>query len=429
MSRPGIGTLPRLIAIMGSGETSPTMRAVHRRLIDRYGAPPVPAAMLDTPFGFQMNADELTTKAVEYFRVSVQRDIAVAGFRSADAVGSLAYQNALRTLEAARYVFAGPGSPTYALRQWRASAIPERLKDKVTGGGCICFASAAALTLGLLTLPVYEIYKVGGDLSWVEGLDLLGAVGITAAVIPHYNNQEGGTHDTRYCYLGERRLRVLEDLLPEDAFILGVEEHTACVIDLDAGTFSIDGIGEVVVRKRRREQRLGPGTTAALDELGMGDARHFDAVGEHWVEPSGGESAFPFSNEVAGITDAFDNARQSRDLEGTADALLAFDALLWEWSRETFGTDEFERARQKFRSMIAELGSDAHAASSAAEERTITPFVEALVEIRERARAQMRFEEADSIRTVLEKSGIQVSDDRDVTRWSLEKKSRPQKPL
>jgi cysteinyl-tRNA synthetase len=79
--------------------------------------------------------------------------------------------------------------------------------------------------------------------------------------------------------------------------------------------------------------------------------------------------------------------------------------------------------------MIAELGSDAHAASSAADERTITPFVEALVEIRERARAQMRFEEADSIRTVLEKSGIQVSDDRDVTRWSLEKKSRPQKPL
>jgi hypothetical protein len=53
-----------------------------------------------------------------------------------------------------------------------------------------------------------------------------------------------------------------------------------------------------------------------------------DEPGEDWLEPSGGESAFPFSNEVAGITDAFDNARESRDIEGTADALLAFDALL-----------------------------------------------------------------------------------------------------
>jgi hypothetical protein len=130
MSSPHNEGDPRLIAIMGSGETSPTMRAVHRRLIDRYGAPPVPAAVLDTPFGFQMNADELATKAVEYFRVSAQRAITVARFRSADDIGSLAYENTLRALEEARYVFAGPGSPTYALNQWRPSAIPELLREK-----------------------------------------------------------------------------------------------------------------------------------------------------------------------------------------------------------------------------------------------------------------------------------------------------------
>jgi len=429
MTSSGRGDSPRLIAIMGSGETSPTMRGVHRRLIDRYGAPPVPAAMLDTPFGFQMNADELTAKAVEFFRVSVQREINVAGFRSAEAIGSLAYENTLRILEAARYVFAGPGSPTYALNQWMPSAIPELLKQKVTGGGCICFASAAALTLGMLSVPVYEIYKVGNDVSWVEGLDLLGVAGIKAAVIPHYNNQEGGTHDTRYCYLGEQRLRVLEELLPPDAFILGVDEHTACVLDLDSGSFSVDGIGEVVIRKQRGEQRFGPGTASDLSELGARTTGRFEPADAEWIGPAGSESGFPFSAEVAEITRTFDSARQSRDNERAADALLALDALLWEWSRETFGTDEFDRARRKFRSMIADLGSDAHAASSDADERTITPFVEALLEIRERARTQMRFEEADSIRTVLEKSGVQVRDDRDVTRWSLEPKSRPQKPL
>ena len=58
---------------MGSGETAPTMAKVHRELISRMGPSPVPAAMLDTPFGFQENADDITAKAVDYFRESVQR--------------------------------------------------------------------------------------------------------------------------------------------------------------------------------------------------------------------------------------------------------------------------------------------------------------------------------------------------------------------
>ena len=77
-------------------------------------------------------------------------------------------------------------------------------------------ASAAALTLGVVTVPVYEIYKVGDDPRWLEGLDLLGrATGLRAAVVPHYDNAEGGNHDTRFCYMGERRLRDLEAMRPD----------------------------------------------------------------------------------------------------------------------------------------------------------------------------------------------------------------------
>ena len=36
------------------------------------------------------------------------------------------------------------------------------------------------------------------------------------AVVAHFDNAEGGTHDTRYCYLGEDRLRVLEAQLPAE---------------------------------------------------------------------------------------------------------------------------------------------------------------------------------------------------------------------
>ena len=111
-------------------------------------------------------------------------------------------------------MFSGPGSPTYALRQWAGTLVPGLLAEKLALGGAVTFACAAALTLGALTVPVYEVYKVGEDPHWVAGLDLLAALGLPVAVIPHYDNAEGGTHDTRFCYLGEERLALLETSSP-----------------------------------------------------------------------------------------------------------------------------------------------------------------------------------------------------------------------
>ena len=145
---------------------------------------------------------------------------------------------------------AGPGSPSYALRQWVGGPIPAALADRVRDGGILTMASAAALTLGAVTIPVYEIYKVGaepagcpGSTSWAP------ATGLRAAVVPHYDNAEGGNHDTRFCYMGERRLRILEGQLPPGTFILGVDSHTALVLDLDLRTAAVSG-------PRRRD---GPG--------------------------------------------------------------------------------------------------------------------------------------------------------------------------
>ena len=64
---------PRVLAIMGSGETAPTMAKVHRTLFDRLGDAPVPATIIDTPYGFQENADELSARTVEFFATNVGR--------------------------------------------------------------------------------------------------------------------------------------------------------------------------------------------------------------------------------------------------------------------------------------------------------------------------------------------------------------------
>lgn len=147
---------PRILAIMGSGETAPTMVQTHRHLVAGLGGNPR-AVVIDTPYGFQENAGELADRAVQYFSESIDVDLAVAGLTRLDHDDPLRTEHGLDRLRAADYVFAGPGSPTYALAQWHGGPVPGLLAAKLEQGGIVVFASAAALTLGAVTVPVYEI--------------------------------------------------------------------------------------------------------------------------------------------------------------------------------------------------------------------------------------------------------------------------------
>ncbi|MFZ0159464.1 MAG: hypothetical protein WAL50_10590, partial [Kineosporiaceae bacterium] len=258
-----------LLVVMGSGETAPTMVKEHRAVLARSGVPDAgPAVMLDTTFGFQMNADDLVVKTQQYFAESVGTPVAVVGWRRRD-IPSVEQEKALALLARSRWAFAGPGSPTYALRQWRDTPIPGALLDIAARGGTLVFGSAAACTVGSHSVPVYEIYKVGEEPHWETGLDLLGSLtGIHAVVVPHFDNAEGGQHDTRFCYLGEQRLTMLEAQLPEEIGVLGVDEHTALTIDLAAGTATASGNGVVTLRRRGAVRLLRSGDSMDLATLG-----------------------------------------------------------------------------------------------------------------------------------------------------------------
>ena len=110
-----------MIILMGSGETSPTMVELHKDVV-RATRAVGPVVVLDTPFGFQENADELTEKIVEYFASSVGAPAEVASLRSSDLpLTQRAAAQAL--LDRAGYVFAGPGSPSYAAPHWAALGV------------------------------------------------------------------------------------------------------------------------------------------------------------------------------------------------------------------------------------------------------------------------------------------------------------------
>ena len=133
------------LVVMGSGETAPTMVRVHREMFATAGEGA--AVMLDTPFSFQLNADELVARTLTYFEQSVGVTVEVASWPRRDAP-TVVQERALALLGRARWAFAGPGSPTYALRQWRDTALPATLAGVVQRGGTLVMGSAAAVTLG-----------------------------------------------------------------------------------------------------------------------------------------------------------------------------------------------------------------------------------------------------------------------------------------
>jgi hypothetical protein len=423
----GAAQLPRLLCVMGSGETTPTMVSVHADLLARLGPRPVPAVLLDTPFGFQENAEDISERTVAFFRDRVGFPITVASFRNREAATALEYETMLSRVAEARYVFAGPGSPSYALRQWLGTAVPDLLAAKLRDGGCVTLASAAAVGIGMYALPVYEVYKVGEDPRWLEGLDLLSATGLRAAVVPHYNNAEGGTHDTRYCYMGERRLRILEELLPDDIDIIGVDEHTAAIFDLDAATVTIRGRGGLTLRRRGRSQRFENGTTLPVSDLAAHGLEDADAgtatpdddgadLATELAAPPPGVS--PFLQEVGNQSAAADSALAARDVDAAVSAVLAIDTQMHEWSSDTLDSDEQDRARETLRRYVVRLGDLAR--NGAADPRElIAPVVDGILDLRVQMRAAGEYALADRLRDALVEAGVEVRDAPEGSTWVL----------
>ncbi len=407
----------RLLVIMGSGETAPTMVKPHRVIFERVG--PGPAILLDTPYGFQENVDDISTRAVRYFADSVGRRVDVVNWRTAPPAG-LARERALAAIGDAEWIFSGPGSPTYALRHWRDTPLPGALVDRLERGGVVLFASAAAVTLGSHAIPVYEIYKAGIEPCWAPGLDLMRRVtGLPAVIIPHYNNAEGGNHDTRFCYLGERRLSTMERELPGDTFILGVDEHTALVVDLDAGQATVLGNGTVTVRRQGRSVAYPPGSVLAVDRLASDDA------GAPVVPPSivdtPEESPGPadsLGGEAERLSAAFDAALAVRDVDACVAAILDLEQAIRDWAADTNISDEADQARAALRRMVVRLGELAVAGARDPRD-VLRPFVEPLLELRARARAARDFATSDTIRDRLTAAGVEVRDTPTGADWTI----------
>ncbi len=413
---------PGIIALMGSGELTATMVEVHKTLLRRCG-PHARAVFLDTPAGFQLNVDHIGRKAVQYFKERVRHPLHVVSYKSSIELDTPVVHQTFQALRQADYMLIGPGSPTYALNQLQASPIPRMITQRIEAGACLVTASAAALTVGRLTLPVYEIYKVGQPAHWVEGLDILGHFGLNLVVVPHWNNAEGGNHDTRYCFMGQPRLAQLETLLPDATPILGLDEHTVLMIDLHRRSAAVQGIGNVTLRYRGRERVFQNMEEIPLDRLDSGTFEGAAATGDS--RPQELQPAPPQTPDDDHWTtlhklehEIIESLRQGRAEQATH-TLLELERHIWNVRELIEEEGGMGAAREVLRELLAQFGQHM-AARPKSQEASIGPMVEAILELRKTFRKQKNWEAADQIRNSLEKIDVLVEDTPDGTRWHFQ---------
>jgi hypothetical protein len=296
---------------------------------------------------------------------------------------------------------------------------------------------------------------------------------LQVAVIPHYNNAEGGTHDTRFCYLGESRLGFLETQLPPDTFVLGIDEHTAITFDLDDRVGTIAGLGVVTVRVAGRSHTFPVGATLPIDEIlqtaeelarGVGGSAAGDNGGRDVAGSAGGRGGVASSGDSADVDSAgaltgaggagdpsgvaglsgvvgtdtpaaaytdsplitlvrereggFAAALARRDVEGAVGEVLELETQITQWATDIPFGDAMDRARASLRSLVVELGR-AGEAGVRDPRQVVGPFVEAMLELRTRARSERRFEESDWIRDRLDGLGVEVRDTAEGSEWLL----------
>jgi cysteinyl-tRNA synthetase len=221
--------------------------------------------------------------------------------------------------------------------------------------------------------------------------------------------------------MGKPRFQQLERLLPDDATIIGIDEHTACIIDLNAQRIDIQGIGNVTIRKKGREIKFDKKDQIPLEalvkEINQRDWAQKEVDG---IEQAGDLSLSIKSllNKVTVIEASFRKGLASHDQKETTNALLELDSAIWKAQKDLEDEENISQAREILRDSIVLLGAEL-GASPRHLRKCLSPLVEQMLQLRARFRKEQKWSEADRIREILQQSNIQVEDTKDGIRWQI----------
>ena len=114
---------PGIIVLLGSGETSSAGGQVFELVANRV-KPPLNIRILETPAGFELNANRVAGRVAEFLSVRLQNyhpDVRLVPARRRGTPNSPDSPATIASLLDSQLIFMGPGSPSYAVRQLRGS--------------------------------------------------------------------------------------------------------------------------------------------------------------------------------------------------------------------------------------------------------------------------------------------------------------------
>jgi hypothetical protein len=242
--------MPGPIVLFGSGETSASGRKIFEHAIRAIPHEPR-ISLIETPAGFELNSAQVIGRVGDFIQhklVNYGSRIQIIPARKRGTDYSPDDAQLAEPILESDIIFMGPGSPTYAVRQLMGSVTWHYLIARHNLGATLVLASAATIAFSAYALPVYEIFKVGEELHWKEGLDFFRYYGFSLVFIPHWNNNDGGDElDTSRCFMGKRRFDELVEMLPSDLSIIGIDEKTALMINPSTGVCQVMGLGRVTL--------------------------------------------------------------------------------------------------------------------------------------------------------------------------------------
>lgn len=237
-----------LFVLFGSGEISSTGRTIHEYVFQKIHKDPINVSIITTPAGFQPNVMSVNQEIADFFHEHLSNFHPQVTIVPAHSSKEANDPSVVSFLDNADYIFTGPGSPTYTIKNLRNTLLLKRIEEKVKEGTVLSLSSAATIAFSHFALPVYEIYKVGTDLYWEKGLNFFEKFYNRLTVIPHFNNTEGGEKtDTSRCFMGVERYEKLKRLLPGNEVIWGIDEHTGVVVDYKNDKVEVLGKGKLIV--------------------------------------------------------------------------------------------------------------------------------------------------------------------------------------
>jgi hypothetical protein len=263
---------PGPIILFGSGETLPSSGPAYDYVANEISNS-LDISILETPAGFQVNSENVAQNVADFIEKRLQNHdpkVHLIPARAKKSDFSPDDTKILAPMLASNWVFMGPGSPTYTVRQLENSLALKYLTGLHFLGAALTFSSAAVLAISSFTIPIYEIYKVGEDLHWVDGLNFLDNYGLDFVWVPHWNNHDGGENlDTSRCFMGLKRFKTLQEMLNPQKIIVGIDEQTAlCLTFNKTKSCLIFGKGSVTIIKDDSEETFTKGEYK-LSDLGL----------------------------------------------------------------------------------------------------------------------------------------------------------------